>query len=61
VVLRCVNLTDEEISGQWVLGIPGHSASLARLDETPLEPLELVDGAIAFSAAPRALVTILLT
>jgi alpha-mannosidase len=65
IVLRCVNLSDREQSGVWTLSSRIESAQLARLDETPLQGLEAreEDGrtAIAFSAGPRAVVTILVT
>jgi hypothetical protein len=58
LVLRCVNLTDRAQPGAWRLGIPVSEARLARLDETPGEPLSVADGRIAFHAGPRAIVTI---
>jgi alpha-mannosidase len=59
VALRCVNLTDEVVRGAWRLGFTAHDARLARLDETPLEPLAIIDGEIRFTAPPRAVMTIL--
>jgi len=59
VALRCVNLTDHEIAGRWVLGAPIVEARLARLDETPLSALAIDAGAIAFTVSPRAIVTVL--
>ncbi|MBA3889040.1 MAG: hypothetical protein H0X64_00765 [Gemmatimonadaceae bacterium] len=60
LVLRCVNLLDEPVDGRWTLGWPAAAAHLARLDETPLEPVAVRDGChVAFTAAPRAVVTIL--
>lgn len=60
VVLRCVNLLDEAVDGRWILGWPVASARLARLDETPLGPLGVTDAChVRFTAAPRAVVTIL--
>jgi hypothetical protein len=57
-VLRCLNLHDEPSPGRWVL--PGITeARLARLDETPLGVLEVIDGAVSFIAPPRAVVTVL--
>ncbi|HEU4565654.1 MAG TPA: glycoside hydrolase family 38 C-terminal domain-containing protein [Gemmatimonadaceae bacterium] len=58
-VLRCVNLLERPVDGRWRLGAPATEAALARLDETILAPLAVHDGAIAFTAAPRAVVTIL--
>ena len=60
VVLRCVNLTDDEVTGRWILGFPAKTANLARLDETPLGSLALADGEVSFIAGPREVVTILL-
>ncbi len=57
-VLRCVNVLDEWVEGQWRWdGVT--DAALARLDETPLGSLPTVEGAVLFSAPPRAVVTIL--
>jgi alpha-mannosidase len=58
-VLRCVNLTDRPVDGRWRLRVPATDAHLARLDETPLMPLGIEGGEIPFTAAPRAVVTIL--
>jgi alpha-mannosidase len=59
LVLRCVNVTDTEQAGSWNVTPPHVSAQLARLDETPLGPLAVNGTAIAFRAAPRAVVTVL--
>jgi 2-O-(6-phospho-alpha-D-mannosyl)-D-glycerate hydrolase len=59
LVLRCVNLTEDRVDGEWRLGIEIAKARLARLDETPLEALAVRADAIAFTAPPRAIVTIL--
>jgi hypothetical protein len=59
LVLRCVNLTDSRVDGRWRLQVPASDARLARLDETPLTPLHIEAGDIPFTAAPRAVVTIL--
>ncbi len=58
VALRCINLTDDPVEGSWRLGFTAHSARLARLDETPLEPLTITNGEIRFAAPPRAVITI---
>jgi alpha-mannosidase len=62
IVLRCVNLSDREQRGAWTIAADIKEANLARLDETLLEPLEVqaADGksTIPFTAAPRAVVTI---
>jgi hypothetical protein len=58
VVLRCVNLLEEPVSGAW--RVPGvREAWVARLDETPLGSREVRSGVIAFEAQPRAVVTML--
>lgn len=59
LVLRCVNLLDREVAGAWRLGRTLREARLARLDETPVTPLECRGDAIPFLAPPRGLVTIL--
>ncbi|MEX2177973.1 MAG: glycosyl hydrolase-related protein [Gemmatimonadaceae bacterium] len=59
LVLRCVNLVNEEREGTWRVGRIAEDAQLARLDETPLEPLAVRGDAIAFRAPPRGVVTIL--
>jgi alpha-mannosidase len=59
LVLRCVNLLDQECAGSWRLGKPLSEAHLARLDETPLTPLTLRGDTVPFLAPPRAVVTIL--
>jgi alpha-mannosidase len=65
IVLRCVNLSEREQSGTWTLPVPVESARLARLDETPIQPIETQEqdgrAVIAFTAGPRAVVTILVT
>jgi alpha-mannosidase len=59
LVLRCVNVTDESVSGRWRLPFDGREARLARLDETPLGEASLAGRSIDFAAGPRAVVTIL--
>jgi len=59
LVLRCVNLTEREITGGWTLGAPVHEARESRLDETPGKSIGIQDNRVSFVAAPRALVTIL--
>ena len=59
IVLRCVNLTGERVEGAWRLGAHVAQARLARLDETPLEPLEARSGVVSFTARARAVVTVL--
>jgi mannosylglycerate hydrolase len=59
LVLRCVNLTDVATKGTWRLPFSPREARLARLDETPLGALTPTDDSVVFTAAPRAVVTIL--
>jgi mannosylglycerate hydrolase len=59
LVLRCVNLLDEPVRGAWRLPFAPREAKLARLDETPLEPLATESDEIHFDAPARAVVTIL--
>ena len=59
LVLRCVNVTDVATSGRWDLPFVATEARLARLDETPLGDLIPSDASVAFTAGPRAVVTIL--
>jgi hypothetical protein len=47
------------VSGAWRFGFPVREARLARLDETPLDGLAIVDGAVPFTAPPRGVVTVL--
>jgi alpha-mannosidase len=59
LVLRCVNLTEREIAGAWMLGAPAREARLSRLDETPGELVGIQDNFVRFVASPRAIVTLL--
>jgi alpha-mannosidase len=59
IVLRCVNVTEQEQKGAWVLPFPVHDARLARLDETPGESLRHDSNRVAFSVQPRGVHTIL--
>lgn len=59
LVLRCVNLRDDEVEGAWNLPFTPREAHLARLDETIASDLAASDRTIAFLAAPRAIVTVL--
>jgi len=59
MVLRCVNLTEHDVSGEWVLGAPVREARHARLDETPGEPIAVHDRVVRIAASPRAIVTVL--
>ena len=59
LVVRCTNTGGTPAAGRWQLaGV--REAWLARLDETPLGALPVRDGGVAFTAPPRATVTILL-
>ena len=61
IVLRCYNALAKPVSGAWRLPSRARSAHLARLDESPLAPLEVAaDGRVLFEAGPRAVVTILI-
>ncbi|MEO8879349.1 MAG: glycosyl hydrolase-related protein [Gemmatimonadaceae bacterium] len=59
MVLRCINLTDREVPGSWMLGTPAREARSSRLDETPKEIVGIQDNSIAFVAPPRSIVTML--
>ncbi len=60
-VLRCHNAGAEPVAGRWRIPWPVRSAALVRLDETPLGSLPVApDGTIAFEAAPRAIVSVLI-
>lgn len=59
MVLRCVNLTERTVDGGWSLGAPAREARASRLDETPGDIVGIQGRSIAFTAAPRAIVTIL--
>jgi mannosylglycerate hydrolase len=58
-VLRCVNQRDESVSGEWRLARELSEAHRARLDETPLDSVDVISGVVHFTAAPREIVTIL--
>jgi mannosylglycerate hydrolase len=58
LVLRCFNVREEAMPGVW--WVPGvREAWLARLDETPLGLLPVVEEQIFFEAPPRGIVTVL--
>jgi alpha-mannosidase len=59
LVLRCVNLTEREIAGAWVLGAPAREVRASRLDETVGELVGIQDNRVAFVAPPRAIITLL--
>lgn len=57
MVLRCVNLLDRVVAGAW--DVPGlRNADLVRLDETSLGALSVEGDRVAFSAQPRAIVSV---
>lgn len=57
LVLRCVNPGDTRVEGTWHLA-GMREAWLARLDESTVGALEIRDESVRFSAAPHAVVTI---
>jgi alpha-mannosidase len=59
LVLRCVNLLDQDTAGSWRLGKPLREARMARLDETPLTPIPIRGDVVPFTAPRRGIVTIL--
>ncbi|HXT15164.1 MAG TPA: glycoside hydrolase family 38 C-terminal domain-containing protein [Gemmatimonadaceae bacterium] len=59
LVLRCVNLRDDEVAGAWRLPFAASEARRARLDETIMSELVLENtDSLAFVAGPREIVTI---
>jgi mannosylglycerate hydrolase len=60
LVLRCVNLLEQEIAGTWRLDRSIREAHLARLDETALSPLVADGDQVRFLAPARGVVTLLL-
>jgi alpha-mannosidase len=59
IVLRCVNRRDTTVQGTWRLNQPVAEAVRARLDETPEGALRVDGSVVAFDAAPREVVTLL--
>jgi len=59
LVLRCVNLIDAPVAGSWRVPFDVVEAHRARLDETITDALTSIDRVVAFEAAPREIVTIL--
>jgi aminoglycoside N3'-acetyltransferase len=59
LVVRCVNVSDGTVAGEWQFGLPVSEARLARLDETPLSALTPRGGLVPFTAPPRGVVTVL--
>ena len=58
-VLRCVNVTGHEVSGEWRLPFPIGEARLARLDEHPLAALAIDGTTIGIVVPPRGDLTVL--
>jgi hypothetical protein len=58
-VLRCVNRRDAEVEGAWHAARPIAEATLARLDETRLSVIPVEGNVVRFTAAPHAVVTVL--
>jgi hypothetical protein len=62
VVLRAVNRTASHTRGSWQLPNDGPwMVQRCRLDETPIGVAERCGAVIAFTAAPREIVTLLVT
>ncbi len=59
LVLRCVNRANEPAAGTWRLPFEPREASMARLDETLIEPIQPSGAEVPFTAAPCAITTIL--
>ncbi|MGE5733224.1 MAG: glycosyl hydrolase-related protein, partial [Gemmatimonas sp.] len=59
LVLRCVNLRDQDVDGSWRLPFDVGAARFARLDETMISDLATSGGQVSFRAPPRGIVTIL--
>ena len=59
MVLRCVNLRDEEVVGQWRLPFEVTEARLARLDETVIGEVSTTRDVIEFRAPARGVITVL--
>ena len=60
IVLRCVNLAGDAVSGRWRLGWRITEARTSRLDETPGDPVPVEQGAaLSFDVPPHGIHTIL--
>jgi alpha-mannosidase len=57
LVLRCVNVRDEPVTGMWRLPFEPGEARLARLDETAMQEVELKNNSLPVMAPPRGIVT----
>ncbi|MCY7378460.1 MAG: hypothetical protein LH467_03860 [Gemmatimonadaceae bacterium] len=60
IVLRCVNQRDAPVRGRWTLNRPVREAVRSRLDETPLDSLDVDGHSVSFDAVPFDVVTVLL-
>ncbi len=58
LVLRCVNLLERDVEGEWQLPFELVEAHLARLDETLIGDAKFDGRSVRFHAASRAIVTI---
>jgi alpha-mannosidase len=63
LILRCYNATSKPAAGTWHLSSPVAGAQRARADEQGLHDIRLGEGgrSIPFHAAPREIVTIMVT
>jgi len=59
VVARCVNITDAEVHGAWVLSRAPGSAHVSRLDETPIAPLPMRGNRVPINVPPNGIHTVL--
>ncbi|NLL84170.1 MAG: hypothetical protein GX230_08040 [Lentisphaerae bacterium] len=59
-ILRLWNASEREESGEVILPSYYSGATLVRLDETPLQSLEIRDGRVCFSVKPYGIATLLL-
>ena len=59
MVLRSVNLTEGAVEGRWDLPFTPREARVARLDGTSVGPAAVDGAAVRFTAAPRAVTTLL--
>jgi alpha-mannosidase len=59
LVLRCVNLLDQDTAGTWRLARAPANAHLARLDETLLTPLKVSGETVPFLAPAHGIVTVM--
>ena len=59
IVLRCVNLLDHDVAGEWHLPFDVTEAHLARLDETLTGDADVAADRIRFHAPACAIITVL--